>query len=150
MHSECTVYLGVKKSIGISQKDICAVVDAAFHRMLTKKKIYLVSIHVVGEQRMKTLNSMFRGVERSTDVLSFAVQEGMKIPEQEGAVDWGDIFLCPWYVRRQAKRFGVSYKEEFFRMLIHGVLHLHGYDHLKEKDAATMFSLQESILNNVL
>jgi len=99
---------------------------------------------------MKTLNSMFRGVERSTDVLSFAVQEGMKIPEQEGAVDWGDIFLCPWYVRRQAKRFGVSYKEEFFRMLIHGVLHLHGYDHLKEKDAATMFSLQESILNNVL
>lgn len=111
------------------------------------------SIHFVGEQKIKTLNRQYRGVNRPTDVLSFPTQEGKRnkgpaYPAAKG--DMGDLFLCVPFVVQQAKRFGVSPLEEARRMVIHGVLHLFGYDHMTSSDAKKMFPLQEAILKRAL
>lgn len=102
-----------------------------------------IAVHFVGERRMRRLNRTYRGFDRPTDVLSFSLREG---EEHQGENDWGDIFLCVPYIRRQAKRFDVSYEEECLRMLVHGVLHLAGFDHQTRRQAKQMFALQEEFL----
>ena len=64
--------------------------------------------------------------------------------------DLGDIIICIPQVRRQAKEYKVSFQEEFLRIVIHGVLHLVGHDHIKKADARKMFSLQEKLVKDLL
>lgn len=99
-----------------------------------------MSIHCIGDARMRTLNRLHRGKDYTTDVLSFSVQEGEYMGD---SYDLGDVFINPRQIERQAKRFRISSGEEFTRILIHSILHLLGHDHVKKKDAKLMFSLQE-------
>lgn len=97
---------------------------------------------------MKELNRKYRGKNRPTDVLSFSRLEGG--PPAGPVVDVGDIVLCPSVIRIQAREFGVPYHEELARMLIHGVLHIFGFDHERSKAEATrMLRLQETLLKRV-
>lgn len=100
-----------------------------------------ISVHLVGTKRMQSLNTLYRGVSRPTDVLSFATGE-----QWGDETDFGDVFVCEPYIREQAKRFKVPVREEMARMLVHGVLHLLGYDHETETEAAQMFSRQEDYI----
>jgi len=142
----CIVTTTVKK-VGVSKKQVQKTVDHVLKKLRIKKA--MVGIHFVGERKMQSLNALYRGIDAPTDVLSFAAMDGEVIPGSN-EVDIGDIFLCVPYVRKQAKRFAVSYREECLRMVVHGVLHALGYDHEKEKDAKIMFSLQESFVLDVL
>lgn len=139
----CNVYSSIKRP-GVSSAHIERVVTKTLATL--KRQGTDVSVHTVGEARMKRLNTMFRGIDRPTDVLSFPTQD---TPSEVLEGDAGDVFLCPSYIRRQAKRFGVTFKEEINRMLVHGVLHLHGFDHVTKKQAKQMFALQESILDEL-
>lgn len=106
-----------------------------------------VTVHMVGERRIRTLNAKYRNKDVATDVLSFPLTTAVAFsPEKE----LGDIFLCPEYLRRQARRFHVSHLEECTRMLIHGTLHLLGYDHIQKKDAKVMLPLQERLVQKML
>lgn len=100
-------------------------------------------VHIVGEAQMRSINRKSRGVDRSTDVLSFSLLEGGDTVPGVRNRDIGDIFLCMPYINRQARRFGVSAREEGVRMLIHGMLHAIGYDHRMPKEAQKMFARQE-------
>lgn len=100
----------------------------------------LVAVHLIGDARMRTLNHRHRGIDRPTDVLSFPIREKN---------DLGDIFLSIPFLVRQAKRFGVPFEEELRRMLIHGLLHLVGFDHETKIQARRMFRLQESLLSTL-
>lgn len=140
---ECTVYSTLK--FPLSKKTIEKNVVLVLKGL--KKTKAAVSLHIIGDKKMTDLNFQYRGKKKPTDVLSFAVQEG------DGGVasdDWGDIFICLPQVKRQAKEHKISWKEEFYRMSIHGVLHLFGYDHMKEPDAQKMFRLQERFLAEIL
>ncbi len=96
-----------------------------------------VSIHMIGDVRMTTMNAQYRGKSYPTDVLSFPTDD---------IHDRGDIFICVPQIIRQSKQFGVTPKEECARMLVHGVLHLLGYDHQTKSDADEMFSIQEKVV----
>lgn len=111
-----------------------------------KKKNAILSIHFVGDKKMTELNKKYRGKNKTTDVLSFALQEGELFGDKN---DLGDIFICIAQVKRQAKEYKISFEEEFYRMTIHGILHVLGYDHMEENDAKKMFSRQEKLLQNV-
>jgi len=100
-----------------------------------------VEINLVGDKLIRELNKNYRGKDQTTDVLSFAWREA---GDKENL---GQIFISYPQIKRQAKEYGVPVKQEFTRMLAHGVLHLVGFDHLKEKDAKKMFTLQEKIVN---
>jgi probable rRNA maturation factor len=101
----------------------------------------IINVHIIGHTRMQTLNTLYRGISAPTDVLSFETGENWS---GEGSQELGDIFICQPYIITQANRFGVTPREEMIRMLVHGTLHLLGYDHEKQKDATRMFALQES------
>lgn len=138
----CTVYQTVRH-IGISKKIIQKVVTDVLQSLRVHGD---VSVHYIGTKKMQTLNYRFRGKNSPTDVLSFAAQEGESIPGVSHH-DLGDIFICVPYIQVQARSCGISYTEESLRMLIHGVLHILGYDHEKTPDAKVMFRLQEKFLS---
>ena len=107
-----------------------AVVDEDFLKKTAKividgekKKAIELSIALVGQERIKKLNKKYRGKNRATDVLSFSY---------DGS---GDIVICLGEVKKNAKRFGTTFKKELAQVLIHGVLHLLGYDHEKNEIA---------------
>lgn len=101
-----------------------------------------LEINVVSSPEIKKLNKSCRGINQPTDVLSFAWQEDKKIKTE----NLGQIYLCYERIMAQAKEHGVPVREEFVRILVHGVLHLVGYDHGKQKEADEMFKLQEKIV----
>ncbi len=140
---ECLVYKTIKR-IPFSQKRIQKILKNILQDLNIESNISL-SIHLVGKQKIKTLNRLYRGQDKVTDVISFANQEGENFDFEEQ--DLGDIFICLDKIRIQAKEFKVSFKEEFLRLLIHGLLHLLGYDHQKKSQAELMFKLQEDLLN---
>ena len=87
-----------------------------------------ISILFVGDQGIRDLNQRFRGVDRSTDVLSFPqLFEGL--PETSGTLILGDVAISLETSLRQTKKHGLSLEEELTLLLIHGILHLLGYDH---------------------
>ena len=105
----------------------------------------MADVTIVGKEKMRQLNKQWRGLDKSTDVLSFAWSEDQKYHGKS----LGEIYLCPAVLKPQAKRFKVPYKEEFTRMLVHGLLHLVGHDHDSKKKAAKMFTLQEKIVKKL-
>ena len=87
-----------------------------------------ISILFIGDQRIRDLNHQFRDIDRPTDVLSFPqILEGdLEIP---GALVLGDVAISLETARCQSEEHGLSFEEELTLLLIHGILHLLGYDH---------------------
>lgn len=129
----------------ISEREVTKVVGYVLKH--EKKADGIVSVHVIGDKRMRTLNRTHRGKDKTTDVLSFSAMEG----EWAGSHnEVGDIFISVPQIVRQAKVWEVSPREEFIRMLVHGVLHALGYDHITKAEAAIMFPKQEKYVKNCL
>lgn len=107
-----------------------------------------VILHFVNARNIQSLNRQYRGKNRPTDVLSFSNLESPPLPGISQPL--GEIVLCWTVIREQAKRFRVTAREELQRMVIHGCLHLWGYDHEQDaREAKRMFALQERILKLV-
>jgi len=87
-----------------------------------------ISILFIGDQGIRDLNHQFRNIDRSTDVLSFPqiLAGELEIP---GALVLGDVAISLETARCQSKEHGLSFEEELTLLLIHGILHLLGYDH---------------------
>lgn len=102
-----------------------------------------LEVNIISAVEIKQLNKRYRGINKPTDVLSFAWQEDKKIKTE----NLGQIYLCYERIVAQAKEHGVPAREEFVRILVHGVLHLVGYDHCEPKEAEKMFNLQEKIVD---
>lgn len=102
------------------------------------KRTYDVSIGFVSPQIMRRTNRIYRGKDQVTDVLSFALDERS-----------GELLLCYERASRQAKEIGHSTRSELTFLIIHGILHLFGYDHERPAEAKKMFALQDKILARV-
>ena len=102
-----------------------------------------VSVSIVDTEEMRALNAEWRGIDAPTDVLSFECDSPFDedIPADE-PVELGDVILAPEVIAAQAGEFGNTAAEEFRLMLVHGVFHLLGYDHLTPEDAETMEALE--------
>lgn len=104
-----------------------------------------ISVSLVSARRIRTLNKEHRGVDTTTDVLSFPLGDG---PENAYTTPvLGDLFICVSYIRIAAKARGVPVKRMLAWATIHGTLHLLGYDHERSRhEAETMERLEEQIL----
>ncbi|MGD9604533.1 MAG: rRNA maturation RNase YbeY [Bacilli bacterium] len=96
-----------------------------------------VSLILVNREEISSINATYRHLDKETDVISFE-------DEEEGYL--GDIFICIDKVIEQAKAYDHSNEREFAFLLVHGLLHLTGYDHLNATDEQIMFAKQEEIL----
>jgi probable rRNA maturation factor len=94
-----------------------------------------VSICLVSDAEMARLNKSYRGKHGSTDVLSFPASEGASA-RRASSKSLGDIAIAPMVARRNAKRYGRTLPDELRILILHGVLHLMGYDH--ESDSGQM------------
>lgn len=109
-----------------------------------------VSVSYVDNAMIRTLNSEYRGIDKETDVLSFAMLEGDEFPagaEQPALL--GDIVLSLEKAVAQASEYNHSLEREMAYLVVHGFLHLIGYDHLNAKDKAQMRENEEYILEKL-
>lgn len=106
----------------------------------------IMSIIIVDNKTIHEINKQYRNIDRETDVISFALEEGETIEEPVKTL--GDIYISIDKVYEQAKEYNHSVKRELFFLVTHGFLHLLGYDHMNKEDEEKMFSLQEKILDS--
>ncbi len=99
-----------------------------------------VSITLVNDAEIKKINKKYRGINKPTNVLSFELGDDVLL---------GDIFISLDTVRREAKSENISVAEHTAHMIVHGVLHLLGYDHLNDKDAEKMEKKETAILKKL-
>ena len=108
------------------------------------------SVTFIGEEEMHALNLQYRGIDDSTDILSFAVRDGNDdfafVSGKSRYENIGDILICPEVCERNANTFNITSWEELHRLLIHGVLHLNGMDHKSNDASEPMLRRQEDIL----
>ncbi len=107
-----------------------------------------VSVVVADDDYIHQLNRQYRGKDCSTDVLSFALNEGEEpqIVNGPGEVLLGDIIISLETAARQAEEYGHSLERELAYLTTHGILHLLGYDHMTEDEKAEMRQEEEHIL----
>ena len=104
-----------------------------------------ITVRVVDEHEGRELNYAYRGKEYATNVLSFAFNEGEPMPGMDDVI-MGDLVLCAPIVAREAKEQGKALDAHWAHLVVHGVLHLQGYDHADEVEAEAMESLETAIL----
>lgn len=104
------------------------------------------NIIMVDEEKIQEINREYRGKDSVTDVISFALEDDDTFVHTDFRI-LGDIYICLSRAHDQAEEYGHSFLRELSFLTIHGLLHLLGYDHMKEEDEKIMFKLQEMILN---
>lgn len=103
-------------------------------------------IRIVDQDEARRTNAQFRGVDRPTNVLSFPV-EIMGLPD--GVAPLGDLLLCAPLVAREAAAQGKPEADHWAHLVVHGVLHLLGYDHQSEEEARAMEGREIDILERL-
>lgn len=116
-----------------------------------------MSVTLMDNEHIHEINKKYRGVDKPTDVISFAIEEDdpdevpIILPEDEEfdiPKNIGDIMVSTDKVKEQAEYLGHSEDRELGFLVVHGFLHLNGYDHMKEEDEKEMFGLQREILDS--
>lgn len=100
-----------------------------------------LSITFLGLAAMRRLNHRFKGHDRPTDVLAFA------LPQPDGSRT-GDVYVCPGVAVREARARGITRREELVRLIVHGVLHVAGHDHPEGtgREDSPMWRRQEALV----
>ncbi len=134
----------------------------AFEHFINQKKLLpkelkglQVSLILCGEAKIKKLNADHRDKNKVTDVLSFPTSENLRKSYLDAEflgthLMLGDLAVCHQKTISQAKEFKLTYEEEFIHLVIHGVLHLMGYDHeISEKEEKLMEKWEKEILEYI-
>lgn len=106
-----------------------------------------LTVSLVGDREIHELNREYRHKDRPTDVLAFAMREGATVPETRSLL--GDVVISLETAAVQAKRRRHSIADEVRILLVHGILHLLGYDHERSPaEARRMFKMQRALLRS--
>lgn len=113
-----------------------------------------MSVIIVDNEEIQNINREYRQKDAVTDVISFALEESVvedDFPAIQELMDesreLGDIFVSFQRAQEQAVEYGHSFKRELGFLVVHGFLHLNGYDHMTDEEEAEMFDLQRDILD---
>ena len=127
-------YAGDRRALAVPT--VCRVVST----VLDREKVGAASIGVtfMSSSRMRSLNSQTFGRDRATDVVAFPLAHDDELV--------GDVYICPSIARRSARHFQISSREELLRLVVHGILHVLGYDHPEgaSRTRSRMWKLQEA------
>ena len=126
-------------------KNIETVVKSTINYLLSPEEV-AVAVTFVDEEQMIELNTQYSGYAQVTDVLSF---ESHEIDPETGLIFLGDIIICYPYVEVQSNKLGNNLNNEILLMVIHGLLHLSGFNHDNNESKAKMWDTQNSILESL-
>ena len=157
------------KACNLERRGVMAVLisnDAELPTLIAEEEIRAIAAHVlaaegvereveislsfVDESEMRELNHEWRGIDRTTDVLSFECDSAFddELPADE-LIELGDVILAPEVIERQAPGFGNTPADECRLMLVHGLLHLLGYDHIEDDEAEVMEAREDALLREL-
>lgn len=122
------------------------VIDYTIKKMNIKNSVFCIIF--INDEEMHRMNKEYRNIDRTTDVLSFALNDNSHIKTEINSL--GDIFISIPKMKSQALEYNHSEKRELSFLTVHGILHLLGYDHtLGKKEEEEMFGLQKEILKEL-
>lgn len=115
---------------------------------------YDLGILLTTDERMHEYNKNYRNKDQPTDILSFPFHPELKAdqriePANEDEKNLGDIILAPNYIDEDLYRWGMDFDERMQVLLVHGICHLLGYDHIEDKDYAIMHAKEQELLNTL-
>ena len=117
------------KNLARQRANLTFLKKAANAVLIKEKKSKLdLSIVLVAEKEAKELNKQYRGKDYTPNVLSFPLKE----------LGLGEVVLCPSIIRKEAKEYGIVFKDHLALLLVHGILHLLRYGHKTKKQAGVM------------
>ena len=124
-------------------------VERVLNYAVSKEKLEKVEFNViiVDNNYIHELNKNYRGIDRETDVITFALEDDNIVVNGSGYKTLGDIYISLDKAKSQAKEYNHSLKRELCFLLTHGFLHLLGYDHMNKEDEEIMFAKQEEVLS---
>ena len=120
------------------------VILAAETVLTAERRPAQLSISFLGRDAMRSMNRRWTARDALTDVLAFS------LPLPDGSLA-GDIYICPWVATREARSRGLPVRQELIRLVVHGVLHVLGYDHPEneERVKSPMWKRQERLVRRV-
>ncbi len=132
---------------GVEVPELDTVKKVIDYAIQYEKLEHLVfNIILVDNEYIHRLNLEYRGIDRPTDVITFALEDVKDIEYDDMRV-LGDIYISLDKAKEQALEYGHSFLRELSFLAVHGFLHLLGYDHMNPEDEKEMFTRQEEILN---
>ncbi|MCP4724860.1 MAG: rRNA maturation RNase YbeY [bacterium] len=132
-----TVFADDKKEVPVTENEV----ETAVELVCSSEKLFKgeISIIFAGDTKIRELNKRFLNHDRSTDVIAFSL-------EDDGEPLEGEIYICTDTAGSQAEEYSVTYENELLRLIIHGTLHLCGYEDSTEPEKAEMLELGEDYL----
>ena len=127
------------------EQDFIAIIEQALKTLGTEDDVE-VSCVLVDDERIHEINREYRHIDRSTDVISFAMEDNDQFYVEGMPRTLGDIFISVDHAKKQAEEYGHSLRREMCFLFTHGILHLLGYDHMTDEQEKEMFGLQDEIL----
>lgn len=135
---------------GIFDFNVQKLIQTILKKTIKKLKIntkHIASYIFVDLEKIHQINKEYRNIDCPTDVISFAYVDDE--PTGELPYELGDIFICIEKVFAQAEEYAHSPYRECAFLITHGILHLLGYDHMKQEDEKIMFQIQSEILDEL-
>ncbi|WP_127718034.1 rRNA maturation RNase YbeY [Halobacteriovorax sp. HLS] len=123
--------------------------------LVNKSKNFELGLTICGKKMIKSLNLEHRQKDKVTDVLSFPGHDSLRVDAEDlfifdKTINFGDIVICREVCLKQSKEFNITYEQELVHLLIHGFLHLCGFDHeISEIEDKIHFSLEEKLVKKV-
>lgn len=142
MSVEVVVQYAARKPWAPPRKQIARWVRAALGR---RRGAWSLGVRVVGRAESRRVNHRYRHRDRPTNVLSF----NATVPEADGRRLLGDLVVCAPVIAREAREQGKSRTAHWAHMIVHGTLHLRGYDHQRGTDARRMERRERTILDHL-
>ena len=142
MEYELTNLTNEKVNLQLLDKVVCKVSE------LLNVNNSFVSIVLTDNKHIHEINKTYRNIDRETDVISFAFMDNDENIKSD-ITDLGEIYISLEKAHSQAEDYNHSFEREICFLLVHGLLHLLGYDHMNEKDEKEMFGLQDEILGSL-
>ena len=127
------------------EQDFTAIIEQALKTLGIEDDVE-VSCVLVDDERIHEINREYRHIDRSTDVISFAMEDNDQFYVEGMPRTLGDIFISVDHAKKQAEEYGHSLRREMCFLFTHGILHLLGYDHRTDEQEKEMFGLQDQIL----
>ena len=129
-----------------------AIAESAFPQLATSERSIEISVRLTGDEEVRALNAQWRGKDKPTNVLSFPMVEASDLQNTK-VVDsellLGDIILAHGVCEAEAAEKGIRFEDHAAHLLVHGTLHLLGYDHHVEDEAADMEARETRALSRL-
>ena len=141
--------IGLFNETEVSLDNELEIVNNVLEHAIKKMKIVdpIFNVIIVDNEYIHKLNKDYRGIDRETDVITFALMDDKTFNPKENIL--GDIYISIDKAKSQAKEYNHSLIREICFLAVHGFLHLLGYDHMKKEEEEVMFKLQEEILDEM-